>query len=76
MFVSVSPIALNMNRRASPQRKHPADAAVDKLAQIIQAAKTVAIFGGDGCRNAKLKSGGVVPSNWYRLSVYCCLRQG
>jgi hypothetical protein len=36
-----------VNRRASPQRKQPADAAVDKLAPMIEAAKTVAIFGGD-----------------------------
>ncbi len=31
----------------------PADADVDKLAQMIEAAKTVAIFGGDGCRDAR-----------------------
>jgi pyruvate dehydrogenase (quinone) len=31
----------------------PADADVDKLAQMIEAAKTVAIFGGDGCRHAR-----------------------
>ena len=30
----------------------PADADIDKLAQMIEAAKTVAIFGGDGCRHA------------------------
>jgi pyruvate dehydrogenase (quinone) len=30
----------------------PADADIDQLAQMIEAAKTVAIFGGDGCRNA------------------------
>jgi pyruvate dehydrogenase (quinone) len=31
----------------------PADADLDKLAQMIDAAKTVAIFGGDGCRDAR-----------------------
>jgi pyruvate dehydrogenase (quinone) len=31
----------------------PADDDIDKLAQMIQAAKTVAIFGGDGCRDAR-----------------------
>jgi pyruvate dehydrogenase (quinone) len=31
----------------------PADADVDKLAEMINAAKTVAIFGGDGCREAR-----------------------
>jgi pyruvate dehydrogenase (quinone) len=31
----------------------PADADIDKLAQMIEAAKTVAIFGGDGCRDAR-----------------------
>jgi pyruvate dehydrogenase (quinone) len=31
----------------------PADADVDKLAQMLEAAKTVAIFGGDGCRDAR-----------------------
>ena len=31
----------------------PADADVDRLAQMIEAAKTVAIFGGDGCRDAR-----------------------
>jgi pyruvate dehydrogenase (quinone) len=31
----------------------PADADVDKLAQMIDAAKTVAIFGGNGCRDAR-----------------------
>jgi pyruvate dehydrogenase (quinone) len=31
----------------------PADADVDKLAEMIEAAKTVAIFGGDGCRDAR-----------------------
>jgi pyruvate dehydrogenase (quinone) len=30
----------------------PADADIDQLAQMIEAAKTVAIFGGDGCRHA------------------------
>jgi pyruvate dehydrogenase (quinone) len=31
----------------------PADADVDKLAQMIEEAKTVAIFGGDGCGDAR-----------------------
>jgi pyruvate dehydrogenase (quinone) len=31
----------------------PADADVDQLAQMIDAANTVAIFGGDGCRDAR-----------------------
>src|ERR1039457_6274370 len=31
----------------------PADADVDKLARMIDAAKKVAIFGGDGCRDAR-----------------------
>lgn len=31
----------------------PADADVDRLAEMIEAAKTVAIFGGDGCRDAR-----------------------
>ena len=31
----------------------PADADIEKLAQMIEAAKTVAIFGGDGCRDAR-----------------------
>jgi pyruvate dehydrogenase (quinone) len=31
----------------------PADADIDKLADMIDAAKTVAIFGGDGCRDAR-----------------------
>ena len=31
----------------------PADADIDKLAQMIEAAKTVAIFGGEGCRDAR-----------------------
>src|SRR5580692_1160909 len=31
----------------------PADADMDKLAQMIEAAKTVAIFGGEGCRDAR-----------------------
>ena len=30
----------------------PAEADLDKLAQMIKSAKTVAIFGGDGCRDA------------------------
>jgi pyruvate dehydrogenase (quinone) len=31
----------------------PSDADVDKLAEMIEAAKTVAIFGGEGCREAR-----------------------
>src|ERR1700734_3327558 len=31
----------------------PADSDIDKLAQMIDAAKTVAIFGGEGCRDAR-----------------------
>jgi thiamine pyrophosphate-dependent acetolactate synthase large subunit-like protein len=31
----------------------PADADIDKLAGMIEAAKKVAIFGGDGCRDAR-----------------------
>jgi pyruvate dehydrogenase (quinone) len=31
----------------------PADADLDKLAEMIDAAKNVAIFGGDGCRDAR-----------------------
>jgi len=31
----------------------PGDADIDKLAEMIDAAKTVAIFGGDGCRDAR-----------------------
>jgi pyruvate dehydrogenase (quinone) len=31
----------------------PADADLDKLAEMIEAAKTVAIFGGEGCRDAR-----------------------
>jgi pyruvate dehydrogenase (quinone) len=31
----------------------PADADLDKLARMIGEAKTVAIFGGDGCRDAR-----------------------
>jgi pyruvate dehydrogenase (quinone) len=31
----------------------PADADIDKLAAMIEAAKNVAIFGGDGCRDAR-----------------------
>jgi pyruvate dehydrogenase (quinone) len=31
----------------------PADADIDKLAAMIEAAKKVAIFGGDGCRDAR-----------------------
>ena len=38
--------------RAAPLFR-PADADIDKLAAMIEAAKTVAIFGGDGCRDAR-----------------------
>jgi pyruvate dehydrogenase (quinone) len=31
----------------------PADPDIDKLAEMIEAAKTVAIFGGEGCRDAR-----------------------
>src|ERR1700677_1051996 len=31
----------------------PGDADIDKLAEMIEAAKTVAIFGGEGCREAR-----------------------
>jgi len=31
----------------------PADADINKLAEMIEAAETVAIFGGDGCRDAR-----------------------
>jgi pyruvate dehydrogenase (quinone) len=31
----------------------PSEGDVDRLAEMIQAAKSVAIFGGDGCRNAR-----------------------
>ncbi len=37
---------------ASPEFR-PADADIDKLAAMIEAAKKVAIFGGDGCRDAR-----------------------
>ncbi len=37
---------------AKPQIS-PSDADLQKLAQMIDAAKTVAIFGGEGCRNAR-----------------------
>jgi pyruvate dehydrogenase (quinone) len=37
---------------ASPKFR-PADADIDKLAAMIEAAKKVAIFGGDGCRDAR-----------------------
>jgi pyruvate dehydrogenase (quinone) len=37
---------------ASPVLR-PADSDVDKLAELIQDANKVAIFGGDGCRNAR-----------------------
>jgi pyruvate dehydrogenase (quinone) len=37
----------------APAIFRPADADIDKLAEMIQTAKRVAIFGGDGCRNAR-----------------------
>jgi pyruvate dehydrogenase (quinone) len=37
----------------APPVFRPADADIDKLAGIIEAAKKVAIFGGDGCRDAR-----------------------
>jgi pyruvate dehydrogenase (quinone) len=37
----------------APSVFRPADADLDKLAEMIEAAKKVAIFGGDGCRNAR-----------------------
>jgi pyruvate dehydrogenase (quinone) len=37
---------------ASPLHR-PADADIDKLAKMIETANKVAIFGGDGCRNAR-----------------------
>ncbi len=36
----------------APAILRPAETDLDKLADMIQAAKTVAIFGGDGCRDA------------------------
>jgi pyruvate dehydrogenase (quinone) len=37
----------------APAVFRPADADLDKLAEMIEAAKKVAIFGGDGCRDAR-----------------------
>jgi pyruvate dehydrogenase (quinone) len=37
----------------APAVLRPADEDLDKLAEMIQVAKTVAIFGGDGCRDAR-----------------------
>jgi pyruvate dehydrogenase (quinone) len=37
----------------APSVFRPADADLDKLAEMIEAAKKVAIFGGDGCRDAR-----------------------
>src|ERR1022692_3587466 len=37
----------------APPVFRPADADLDKLAEMIEAAKKVAIFGGDGCRDAR-----------------------
>jgi pyruvate dehydrogenase (quinone) len=37
----------------APSVSRPADTDLDKLAEIIKAAKKVAIFGGDGCRDAR-----------------------
>jgi hypothetical protein len=36
-----------------PAVHRPADADIEKLARMIEAANTVAIFGGDGCRDAR-----------------------
>ena len=61
----------------------PADADIDKLAEMIQAAKKVAIFGGDGCRDArdevlalaaKLKAPVGIPSaasNGWSMTIPC-----
>jgi pyruvate dehydrogenase (quinone) len=38
---------------ATPPLFRPADADIDKLAAMIEAARKVAIFGGDGCRDAR-----------------------
>jgi pyruvate dehydrogenase (quinone) len=40
-------------RIPAPPVFRPADADLDKLAEMIEAAKKVAIFGGDGCRDAR-----------------------
>src|SRR5471030_812318 len=40
----------------------PADADMDKLAEMIEAAKTLAIFGWDGCRDARDGGAGTRPS--------------
>jgi pyruvate dehydrogenase (quinone) len=37
----------------APPVFRPADADLDRLAEMIETAKTVAIFGGDGCRDAR-----------------------
>jgi pyruvate dehydrogenase (quinone) len=37
----------------APAVLRPADADLDKLAEMIEAANSVAIFGGDGCRDAR-----------------------
>src|SRR6202042_3479159 len=37
----------------APPVFRPTDADIDKLAEMIEAAKKVAIFGGDGCRDAR-----------------------
>jgi pyruvate dehydrogenase (quinone) len=37
----------------APSVLRPADADLDKLAEMVEAAKKVAIFGGDGCRDAR-----------------------
>jgi thiamine pyrophosphate-dependent acetolactate synthase large subunit-like protein len=37
----------------APPVFRPADADLDKLAGMVEAAKKVAIFGGDGCRDAR-----------------------
>jgi len=40
-------------RIPAPPVFRPADSDLDKLAEMIEAAKKVAIFGGDGCRDAR-----------------------
>ena len=40
-------------RIPAPPAFRPTDADIDKLAEMIEAAKKVAIFGGDGCRDAR-----------------------
>src|SRR6202042_1588870 len=45
----------------APPVFRPADADLDKLAGMIEAAKKVAIFGGDGCRDARHEGLGLAP---------------